>query len=103
MSPDQPLVPQPTEADFPEFLSIPVRVARNAALYPDKPAVKCEGRARNWGDFDRRVNRIARSLAGMGIGMITKGRMAFTPKRIRGIQGLKAIIARAKELEATHG
>src|SRR5882672_5911905 len=68
MSSDQLLVPQPTEADFPEFLSIPVRVARNAALFPDKPAAKCEGTTRNWGDFDRRVNKIARSLAGMGVG-----------------------------------
>jgi heterodisulfide reductase subunit C len=42
-------------------------------------------------------------IADMGFGMVTKGRMAFTPKRIRGIQGLKAIIARAKELEAIHG
>jgi hypothetical protein len=41
-------------------------------------------------------------IAEMGFGMVTKGRMAFTPKRIRGIQGLKAIIARAKELEAVH-
>ena len=64
----EPLVPQPTEADFPEFLSIPVRVARNAARHPDKAAVKCEGATRSWGDFDRRVNRIARTLAGMGVG-----------------------------------
>lgn len=41
-------------------------------------------------------------IADMGIGMVTKGRMAFTPKRIRGIQGLKAIIAKAKELEVVH-
>ncbi|MDP3162019.1 MAG: AMP-binding protein [Reyranella sp.] len=68
MGSDQMLVPQPTDADFPEFLSIPVRVARNAALFPDKPAVKCEGTVRSWRDFDRRVNRIARSLAGMGVG-----------------------------------
>ena len=68
MSPDQLLVPQPTEADFSEFLSIPVRVARNAALFPDKPAVTCEGATRSWGDFDRRVNKVARSLAGMGVG-----------------------------------
>jgi hypothetical protein len=31
--------------------------------------------------------------------MVTKGRMAFTPKRIQGLQGLKQIIAKAKELE----
>ncbi len=36
----------------------------------------------------------------MGMGMVSKGRMAFRPKRIQGIQGLKAIIAKAKELEA---
>jgi heterodisulfide reductase subunit C len=41
-------------------------------------------------------------IADMGLGMVSKGRMAFTPKRIRGIQGLKAILARAKELEAVH-
>ena len=68
MGSDQALVPQPTESDFPEFLSIPVRVAHNAALFPDKPAVKCDGLTRSWRDFDRRVNRIARGLAGMGVG-----------------------------------
>jgi heterodisulfide reductase subunit C len=41
-------------------------------------------------------------MADMGLGMITKGRMAFTPKRIHGIDGLKKIIARAKELEVVN-
>ena len=41
-------------------------------------------------------------IADMGIGMVTKGRMAFTPKRIQGIAGLKQIIAKAKELEESH-
>jgi acyl-CoA synthetase (AMP-forming)/AMP-acid ligase II len=68
MNPDQLLVPQPTQADFPVFLSIPVRVARHAASFPDKRAVVCEGTTRTWGAFDRRANRIARSLAGMGVG-----------------------------------
>ena len=31
--------------------------------------------------------------------MVTKGRMAFTPKRIQGMEGLKEILAKAKELE----
>ena len=35
---------------------------------PDKRAVVCEGKARTWREFDRRINRIARTLAGMGIG-----------------------------------
>ena len=38
-------------------------------------------------------------IAGMGIGMVTKGRMDFTPTRIKDIDGLKAILAKAKELE----
>jgi long-chain acyl-CoA synthetase len=68
MSPDTALVPQPTLDEFPEFVSIPVRVARNAAAWPDKQAVLCEDKARSWRDFDRRINRIARTLAGMGVG-----------------------------------
>jgi len=36
----------------------------------------------------------------MGVGMVTKGRMAFTPTRIKGMDGLKRILAKAKELEA---
>lgn len=39
-------------------------------------------------------------MAGMGMGMITKGRMAFTPTRIKGMDSLKAILNKAKELEA---
>jgi acyl-CoA synthetase (AMP-forming)/AMP-acid ligase II len=68
MSPDTLLVPQPTLSDFPEFVSIPIRVARNARAWPDKRAVMCEGKVRTWREFDRRINRIARSLAGMGVG-----------------------------------
>jgi acyl-CoA synthetase (AMP-forming)/AMP-acid ligase II len=30
--------------------------------------VKCDGVVRNWGAFDRRLNKIARTLAGMGLG-----------------------------------
>jgi heterodisulfide reductase subunit C len=40
-------------------------------------------------------------IAGMGVGMVTKGRMAFTPTRIKGIDSLKAILAKAKELEVS--
>ena len=36
-------------------------------------------------------------LADMGLGMVTKGRMDFTPKRIRDLDGLKAILTKAKE------
>jgi quinone-modifying oxidoreductase subunit QmoC len=40
-------------------------------------------------------------IAGMGVGMVTKGRMAFKPTRIKGMAGLKSILAKAKELEVT--
>lgn len=37
-------------------------------------------------------------MAPMGLGMLRKGRMSLTPKRIEGIDQLKAILAKAKEL-----
>lgn len=39
-------------------------------------------------------------LAPMGLGMVTRGRMGFIPHRIRGATGLRAILAKAVELEA---
>ena len=42
------------------------------------------------------------SMAPMGLGLLSKQRMAITPKRIKGIKQLKAILKRAKELEAHH-
>ena len=42
------------------------------------------------------------SMAPMGLGLLSKQRMAITPKRIKGIKQLKAILKRAKELEANH-
>jgi len=41
-------------------------------------------------------------MAPMGIGMVTKGRMGFIPHKIRGVAGLRAILARAAELEAAN-
>ena len=38
-------------------------------------------------------------IAGMGTGMLSRGRMAFTPTRIKGANGLKAILRKAKKLE----
>jgi heterodisulfide reductase subunit C len=38
-------------------------------------------------------------IADLGISMVTKGRLSFTPKHIKGIDGLKAILVKAKELE----
>jgi len=66
--PDTVLVPQPSQEDFPDFLSIPVRIARHAEATPTKRAVMCAGKTRTWAEFDRRLNKVARALAAMGIG-----------------------------------
>ncbi len=38
-------------------------------------------------------------MAPMGLGMLSKKRMDITPRRIEGIEQLKTVLARAKELE----
>ncbi len=68
MAPDTALVPQPTAAEFPEFVSIPIRLAHHAKAFPDKRAVVCEGKSRTWAEFDQRANKVARTLADMKIG-----------------------------------
>jgi len=40
-------------------------------------------------------------IASMGTGMLTKHRMAFAPTRIKNLDSLKAILAKAKQLEAS--
>lgn len=40
------------------------------------------------------------SMAPMGLGMLAKERMTMSPKRIKNIQQLKAILKRAKEVES---
>ena len=39
-------------------------------------------------------------MAPMGVGMVARGRMGFVPHRIRDVDGLRAILARAAEIEA---
>jgi heterodisulfide reductase subunit C/quinone-modifying oxidoreductase subunit QmoC len=41
------------------------------------------------------------SMMPMGLGMLTKGRMAIRPKRIKNMDQLKMILDRAKQLELT--
>lgn len=40
-------------------------------------------------------------IARMGVGMVTRGRMAFTPTRIKSLTAFKAMLAKAKELEVS--
>ena len=68
MGPHLPIVPQPALEDSTAFVAIPTCLARHAARFPDQPAVKCDGVVRSWKAFDRRLNKIAHSLAGMGLG-----------------------------------
>jgi heterodisulfide reductase subunit C len=42
-------------------------------------------------------------MAPMGLGMMRKGRMDLTPTTIKGIEGLKAMLAKAKELDEYYG
>jgi heterodisulfide reductase subunit C len=42
------------------------------------------------------------SMAPMGFGMLTKQRMSMTPRRIKGMDQLKTILKKAKEVEAVH-
>jgi heterodisulfide reductase subunit C len=42
------------------------------------------------------------SMAPMGLGLLSKQRMSITPTRIKGIDQLKAILKRAKELEGNN-
>jgi heterodisulfide reductase subunit C len=41
-------------------------------------------------------------MAPMGLGLLNRGRMDIRPRRISGIDQLKAILTRAKEVEAAH-
>ncbi len=53
--------------DLPPFVATPDMIRQTAAAAPDRIAVKCEGRAITWGDFDRRLNRVARALVASGL------------------------------------
>ncbi len=43
------------------------RIRANAADQPEKLALVCEGKTVTWGDFDRRINKIANLLLSMGV------------------------------------
>ena len=59
---------KPVDAgDSPPFVATPDMIRGTALSAPDRIAVKCEGRAITWGDFDRRMNRVARALMASGL------------------------------------
>ncbi|MGD8859339.1 MAG: class I adenylate-forming enzyme family protein [Myxococcales bacterium] len=50
-----------------EFRSLGEIMAANAAARPDALALWCEGEARTWAQLDRRLNRVANALHGLGL------------------------------------
>ena len=89
-------------------------MAIRAKLYKDSTApdfsqtfvdmVETYGRSYEFGlatrHYLRHFPRRLPGMAPMGLGLLTKERMQISPRRIEGIDQLKAILARAKQLEA---
>lgn len=57
----------PPLPDIDQTETIVERVRANAARHPDKLALVCGDERLRWGDFDRRVNRVANLLLGLGL------------------------------------
>jgi len=90
------------------------RMAIDAQLYDDSTApdfsrtfigfVENYGRSFEFGLATRHILKhrplSLPRLAPLGLGMLSKRRLAITPRRITGIRQLQAILKRAKELEA---
>ena len=103
----------PQEIHITDIMYTLKRMAVRARLYDDSTApdfsrtfitwVENYGRAFELGLMSQHMLRHNPTgvfrMAGMGMGMVTKGRMDFTPHSIKSIDGLKAILAKAKELE----
>lgn len=104
----------PQEVHIPDIMYTLKGMAIRAKLYRDSTApdfsqtfvdmVENFGRSFEFGLATRHYLkhfplRLA-DIAPMGFGMLNKKRMDMTPKRIKGIGQLKAILKRAKELEA---
>ena len=50
-----------------QFLGLTGFISQNAAWYPEKIAVICEGKRLTWGEFNKRINRNACRLRQMGV------------------------------------
>ena len=57
--------PAPLPADAP---GLHARIAAQAHRHPDAPAVTCDGLTLSYGELDRRSDRLARQLRGLGVG-----------------------------------
>lgn len=110
----------PQEIHITDIMYTLKRMAIKEGLYRESTAVAAPSFSETFIDF---VNNYGRSfelglatryhlrhhplsavkMAGLGLGMVRKGRMDLTPKRIEGIEQLQAILAKARELAADSG
>lgn len=109
------LVRCPQEVHIPDVMYTLKSMAIRAGLYENEAGphlsqtyvdyVEKYGRSFEFGLATRHYLRhhpiSMRGMAPLGWGMLTRDRLTITPTRIRGIKGLKAILARARELEAS--
>jgi heterodisulfide reductase subunit C len=104
----------PQEVRIPDVMYALKAMATAAGRYPDSSPpdfsrtfvdnIRTFGRSYEVGLIARHylrhyVTRLP-GVAPMGLGMLTKGRLGFRPKHIRDVDGLRAILARAGELES---
>jgi len=105
----------PQEVHIADVMYTLKSMAINAKLYSDSTApdfsqtfvdmVEISGRSFEFGLASRHyLKHFPLRLPGMtpmGLGMLTKGRMLLTPKKIKNMDQLKIILYRAKQLELT--
>ncbi len=104
----------PQEVHITDIMYTLKNKAIKAGLYEDNTAaslaqtfvdqVERNGRSFEFGlatrhNLKHRPLGIARMAAGLGMGLLTKGRMDLTATRIQGIEQLHRILERARELE----
>ena len=103
----------PQDVHIPDVMYALTAIATRAGRYPDSTApdfsrtfvenIHTYGRSFEVGLIARHylrhyVTRLP-GVAPMGLGMLSKGRLGFRPKHIRDLDGLRAILDRAGELE----
>ena len=105
----------PQEVHITDVMYTLKNIAIQAGLYEDNTAadlattfvgqVEQYGRSLEFGLATRHTLKhhplnMPKMAAGLGLGMLSRGRMDLTPTRIQGVDQLKRILARARELEA---
>lgn len=109
----------PQEIHITDIMYTLKRMAIQEGLYRKSSAAEAPGFSETFIDFVENYGRsfelglatryhlrhhpldAMKKATSMGLGMLRRGRMELTPKRIKGIDQLKAILAKAKELGGT--